>query len=226
MKKSIIILLIVIGIVSCIKAPKEKEPAVTKTILSTTEQIAQHAGMENWDAIKEVKFTFSVGKAGRNLYSRNWTWNRITGDVTLIAPPDTVHYNMNKPMDDRQKSADRAFVNDVYWLIPEFKFTTDQGTQIIEKTSVPAPISMDTLDMFTINYGNDGGYTPGDAYDVYYDKDHNLREWVYRQKNDTVIGMMTTFEKFETINGIKVATDHRTPDRMTRIHLTNIEFNK
>ncbi|MGJ8683479.1 MAG: selenophosphate synthetase [Nonlabens sp.] len=222
MKKTIAIALLAIGIYSCKNTAKTND----NVILSTTEQIAQTAGMENWDAIKEVKFTFSVGKMGQTLYARNWTWNRTTGDVTLIAPPDTVRYNINKPKDTIQTSADRAFVNDIYWLIPELKFMSDKGTRIIEKTGALAPISKDSLDMFTIIYSNDGGYTPGDAYDVYYDQEHNLREWVYRQQNDTVIGMMTTFEKFETINGIKVATDHRTPDRMTRIHLTNIEFNK
>ncbi len=222
MKKTIAIALLAIGIYSCKNTAKTE----TEVILSTTKQIAQTAGIEHWDEINEVKFTFAVGKMGRNLYARNWTWNRKTGDVTLIAPPDTVKYNINRPMDSIQTSADRAFVNDLYWLIPEFKFMTDQGTQVIEKTSAFAPISKEKLDMFTIIYDNNGGYTPGDAYDVYYDQDNNLREWVYRQHNDTIIGMMTTFEKFETINGIKVATDHRTPDRMTRIHLTNIEFNK
>ncbi|GAL00288.1 hypothetical protein JCM19314_542 [Nonlabens ulvanivorans] len=222
MKKTITLLLITIAIYSCKNAEKKEG----KKTLSNTEQVAQAAGFDNWDAIKEVKFTFSVGKMGRNLYDRNWTWNRHTGDVTLIASPDTVHYNRRQPMDSIQTSADRAFVNDIYWLLPEFKFITDSGTKIVEKSNTVAPISKDTLDMFTIVYSNDGGYTPGDAYDVYYDKKHNLREWVYRQQNDTTIGMMTTFEKFDTINGIKVATDHRTPDRMTRIHLTNIEFNK
>ncbi|MBF4983050.1 selenophosphate synthetase [Nonlabens mediterrranea] len=222
MKKTIAFILLTIAIYSCKNTEKKEE----KKALTNTEQVAQAAGFENWDAIKEVKFTFSVGKMGRNLYNRNWTWNRQTGDVTLIAAPDTVYYNRRQPMDSIQTSADRAFVNDIYWLLPEFKFITDSGTKIIEKSNAVAPISKDTLDMFTIVYSNDGGYTPGDAYDVYYDKKHNLREWVYRQQNDTTIGMMTTFEKFDIINGIKVATDHRTPDRMTRIHLTNIEFNK
>lgn len=222
MKKTIAILLLIIGFYSCKNSTnQDKEVA-----LSINAQIAQNAGIKNWDAINEVKFTFSVGKMGQTLYARNWTWNRTTGDVTLIASPDTVTFNLNQPKDDRQTSADRAFVNDVYWLIPQFKFLTDIGTNITEKPNAIAPISKDTLDMFTIIYGNDGGYTPGDAYDVYYDKNHNLKEWIYRQKNDTTVSMMTTFESFKTINGIKVATDHRTPDRMTRIHLTNIEFNK
>lgn len=226
MKKTLLFLLTVATLYSCKNTTKEAEKEIETHLLSTTEQIAQTAGIKNWDEVNEVKFTFSVGKMGQTLYARNWTWNRKTDDVTLIAPPDTVHFNRKKLVTDREISADRTFTNDLYWLVPEFKFMTDHGTKITEKTAVIAPISKDTLDMFTITYGNNGGYTPGDAYDVYYDKDHNLREWVYRQKNDTVVGMMTTFEEFETVNGIKVATDHRTPDRMTRIHLTNIEFNK
>ncbi len=222
MKKLLLVLVVIVSTASC-KSDKKPSIEVPKT---TVEKIAHQAGIQSWDSVQQVKFTFDVGKAGRTMYQRNWTWNKKTGDVTLIAPPDTVHYNRNKPLDSIQKSADRAFVNDTYWLIPEFKFATDKGTEIIEKTSVLAPISKDTLDMFTIIYRSDGGYTPGDAYDIYYDKDYKLREWVYRQGNDTIIYMMTTFEQFETYNGITIARDHRTPDRMTRIYLRNIEFTK
>jgi len=222
MKKKIILLLIIIGVSSC----KKNSNIEKEVILSTTEQIAETAGIKNWDAINEVKFTFSVHKMENELYARNWKWNRRTEDITLINSTDTVRYNRNKPMDSIQASADRAFVNDSYWLIPEFKFLTDKGIEIIEKTNAIAPISKDTLDMFTIIYGVNGGYTPGDAYDVYYDKENNLQEWAYRRQNDTTIGMMTTFEKFNTINGIKVATNHQTPDNNTHIRLTNIEFNK
>jgi len=222
MKKLIPLALLIIIISSC--KPDSKQSA--EPPLTTVEKIAKEAGFESWDSISQVKFTFEVGKAGRALYQRHWLWDKKTNNVTLKTKTDTVTYNRNLAMDSIQKSADRAFVNDVYWLIPEFKFTTDQGTEIIEKADAVAPISKDTLDMFTIIYGGDGGYTPGDAYDVYYDKDYKLKEWAYRQGNDTTVYMMTTFEKFETYNGVTIAKDHRTPERMTRIYLRNIEFTK
>lgn len=222
MKKLLLLALLIIIISSC----KPDSKLTVKPSLTTVEKIAQEAGIKNWDSISQIKFTFEVGKAGRALYQRDWLWDKKTNNVTLKTKTDTVTYNRNWAMDSIQKSADRAFVNDVYWLIPEFKFTTDKGTKIIEKTNAVAPISKDTLDMFTIIYSNDGGYTPGDAYDVYYDQDHKLKEWTYHQGNDTTVHMMTTFEKFETYNGVTIARDHRTPDRMTSIYLRNIEFIK
>ena len=38
--------------------------------------------------------------------------------------------------------------------------------------------------------------------------------------------MATTFEAFKTVEGISIATDHRTPDRFTRINFTDIEIIK
>lgn len=222
--KNLILFSIVVALTSSCKN-ETIEPSVTP-VKSTVEIIADSAGITKWNDITRVAFTFEVGKMGRPLYARQWTWNKQTGDVTLIAPPDTVHYNRYQPMDSIQISADRAFTNDLYWLIPEFKFASDQGVTITEGGPVVAPISKDSLPMFTVLYGNEGGYTPGDAYDVYYDKDYKLREWVYRKDNDTVIYMMNTFEEFETYNGITIARDHRTPDRMTRVYLRDIKFEK
>lgn len=213
------IIIIILAVISC---KNNSQPESTPT--NPIKQIAHKAGYDQWNKVKQVQFTFTVGKMGHDLYSRNWTWNRSTGDVTLIAPPDTVRYNINQPKDSIQISADRAFVNDTYWLIPAFKFNTDRDTQFKYKVKQIAPISLDTLNMFTITYYNDNGYTPGDAYDVYYDDNYQLKEWVYRQQNDTIIGMMTTFERAKNLNGIQVATEHRTPDRMTRIQLSNIKF--
>jgi hypothetical protein len=225
MKKAFLILSLITFITSC---KNENTPQETIEIEghSTAKQLANNAGLKSWNDVEEIKFTFNVGKMGRTVMNRKWKWNIITQDVQLIAIGDTINYNRNSKLDSIQISADRAFINDTYWLMPEFKLVWDKGMTLTEKKSQITPISRDTLDMITILYTGDSGYTPGDAYDIYYDTDHKFKEWAYRSKNDTAVTLATTFEEYKTVNGLTFATDHRSPDRMTRINFTDIEITK
>jgi hypothetical protein len=223
MKKSIFLLLTIIAFASCNNKPITSKLAPAASDSTTVDKIASRAGYANWDKVKELAFTFNVGNMGSTVLSREWTWNPQTGDVLMIAVPDTVRYNRLKAMNTLQIAADKHFINDSYWLLAAFKFKTDQGTTTTEKSKVLAPISKDTLNMFTVTYGNNGGYTPGDAYDMYYDKNYDIKEWVFRKGNDPKPSLMTTFENIETHSGLRMPTDYRLPDRMSRINFTNIK---
>ena len=48
------------------------------------------------------------------------------------------------------------------------------------------------MQKLTIVYGDEGGYTPGDAYDFYFGDDHIIKEWVFRKGNATEPSTMTT----------------------------------
>ena len=43
------------------------------------------------------------------------------------------------------------------------------------------PLVGENMQKLTIVYANEGGYTPGDAYDFYFGDDFVIREWVFRK---------------------------------------------
>ncbi len=225
MKNTFLTIVLLVTLISC-KNDTNTTVSNEREEISTALQLAQKAGVNDWNNVKEIKFTFNVDKNDKTVMSRKWKWNPNTNDVQLIARNDTVNYNRKAKLDSLQLSTDRGFINDVYWLMPEYKLIWDKGTSFKEAKSQIAPISKDTLDKITILYTGDGGYTPGDAYDIYYDSDHKIKEWAYRRKNDTAIGMATTFENYKTINGLTFATSHRTTDGSTNINFTDIEITK
>jgi hypothetical protein len=225
MKNTFLIFCVIAMISSCKKETPTGTAKETIT-LSTAQRLANTAGLKSWNEVEEIKFSFNVGKTGKTVLTRNWTWNPKTNYVQLIALEDTISYKRDSKLNSLQMSSDRAFINDVYWLIPEFKLVWDQGTTITEKKSQLAPIYKDTLDMISILYNKEGGYTPGDAYDIYYDANHKFKEWAYRRGNDSTPSMITTFENFKTIAGFTFATNHRSPDGATSINFTDIEITK
>ncbi|WP_323788339.1 hypothetical protein [Psychroserpens sp.] len=185
------------------------------------EKIAQAHGIDNWNNINEIQFTFNVDRAD-NHFERSWTWNPKTDEVKLISEKGAIQYN-RKSIDSISMSSDRAFINDKFWLLIPFQLVWDEGTTISEPIKEVAPISTTELHKITIAYGNEGGYTPGDAYDIYYGDDYRIREWVFREGNKKEPSMTTTFENYEDIKGIKIAKDHKMAESNFNLYFTNIK---
>ncbi len=194
-------LLVVIGLILLSYSCKQKEDSVlSKPKLSIAEKIANAHGFEHWKNVSEIQFTFNK--------KRNWTWHPKTKDVTLITEKDTISYN-RKSIDSLSKKADRAFINDKFWLLIPFQLVWDAGTTISEPIKEIAPISKIKMNKITLLYGSEGGYTPGDAYDIYFEDDYMIKEWAFRKGNKPKAGLTNTFENYKDFNGIKIAQDHK-----------------
>lgn len=210
MKNSILILSFILLCVSC----KQKESKPLETVkLSIAEQIANAHGYENWNKVKEIQFRF--GKR------RLWNWNPKTDDVKLTTETDTISYN-RKALDSTSLKADRAFINDKFWLLIPFQLVWDTSASISDPIEETAPISQTTLNKITITYSNEGGYTPGDAYDIFFDKDYIIKEWVFRKGNRTEPSLINTFENLQDFNGIKILTDHTRENGKPGLKLSEI----
>ncbi|WP_452221686.1 hypothetical protein [Lacinutrix salivirga] len=215
MKKAFLILIIIL----CFSCKTEKKEIEKK--LSIAENIANAYGFENWEKVSKINFTFNVDKDSTH-FQRSWTWSPKTNDVTLITNKDTISYN-RKSIDSLSLRADQGFINDKFWLLTPFQLFWDEGATISETIGEKAPISNIVLNKITLTYTNKGGYTPGDAYDIFYDNNYIIKEWIYRKGNAAEPSMITTFENIKTFNGIKIATEHRKNNENWNLNFTNIQ---
>ncbi|TXG38930.1 hypothetical protein [Seonamhaeicola maritimus] len=179
---------------------KQKENKVTQSReLTVAEKIAHAHGFQNWDKVHEIEFKF--GKR------RHWTWNPKTDDVKLTTDSDTIIYNI-KSIDTTSYKADEAFINDKFWLLIPFQLVWDTSATISEPTQETGPISKTLMNKITITYSLKGGYTPGDVYDIFYDNDFIIKEWIFRRGGRPEPNLINTFENVQDFNGLKIATDH------------------
>ncbi|WP_040248334.1 hypothetical protein [Psychroserpens mesophilus] len=193
-----------------------------KTESTTAEKIALAHGFENWKHVNDIQFTFNVDRDSSH-FERSWTWNPKSDDVRLVTDTDTIQYNRTS-VDSLSINADKAFINDKFWLLIPFQMVWDKGTTISESSTAVAPISKTELNKITLTYGNEGGYTPGDAYDIYFDKDYIIQEWVFRKGNSEEPSMTTTFENYQDVNGIKFAHDHKMTEGNFNLYFSNIKI--
>lgn len=203
--------LLVLLVFSCKNNTEESTSLVNESPKTPAELIALAHGYDQWAKVTEIDFTFSVDRDTIKGAGRSWTWRPQQDSVFLKMPDQMVKYN-RRNIDSISINADRAFINDKFWLLIPFQLVWDKGTSISEPSTSAAPISGTSLNMITLTYSNEGGYTPGDAYDIYYDDSYVIKEWTFRRGNDSIPTLSTTFEDYEDFNGLKIATSHKRED--------------
>ncbi len=234
MKNIIVLSLFSLTILACKQESKKEykheedieEIKSTETIKNeiptTAEAIADANGYKNWEKVKEIQFTFNVDRDSSH-YERSWRWNPKKDEVTMITAQDTLSYN-RKDIDSVSLKADQGFINDKYWLLAHFNLVWDEKSFTSKhEANAIAPISNKEMQKLTIVYKNEGGYTPGDAYDFYFEGDFKIKEWVYREKNNTEPSLITSWEDYENFDGIKIAKAHKRNEGDWKLYFTNIK---
>lgn len=218
MKNFILITFIALLFISCKQKP---ETRIAQPDLSIADKIANAHGFENWKNVTEIQFTFNVDRDSSH-FERTWNWKPKTNDVVMMTTKDTVTYN-RKSIDSLSMRADQGFINDKFWLLVPFQLVWDEGTTISNPIKTEAPISKTEINKITLTYSNNGGYTPGDAYDLFYTDDFLIKEWIFRKGNQKEPSMITSFENHQDFKGIKIALEHKKQGENWNLNFTNIK---
>ena len=215
--KSILPIIVILFFCGCKQSDKTALPASELTV---AQKIANAHGVQNWDKVSLIEFTFNVDRDSSH-FERTWKWEPKTNRVTMISKADTVSYYRDE-IDSTTLKTDRSFINDKYWLLAPFNLVWDEGTTISEPIAEEAPISKKQLHKITLTYSNEGGYTPGDAYDFYYDEDFIIKEWVYRRQNSKEASLICSWEGYQDFKGIKIAQEHIKLEGNWNLNFTNL----
>ena len=221
MKRYTLFFLVSISLISCKSDKKAEESVEEVEPQSILEKVALAHGYDNWKNVEEIAFTFNVDRDSSH-FERSWVWNPKTNKVTHISGSDTLRYS-RKNMDSTAFKTNAGFINDRYWLLAPFNLVWDKDNFAYEqKKEEVAPISGKPMQKLTIVYGNEGGYTPGDAYDFFFGDDYLIREWVFRKANQAEPSMTTTWEGYSDINGLKLVRDHKKKEETFNLYIDGI----
>jgi hypothetical protein len=213
MKKIVLFCLFPILFANCNQKNSEENRSIT-------EKIAYANGFGNFGDVEEIRYTFNVRTNDSLRTSRTWSWRPQEDMVTLTTPDSTVTYN-HKSEASAHEQTDQGFINDKYWLLFPFNLVWDEMEYQHEEKST-APISGENFQKITVSYPNEGGYTPGDSYEVYFGDDHIIREWVYMPGGDSARAFATTWEDYKDCNGLNIATMHRSEDGNFELFFTDV----
>jgi len=221
MKSYFIAVLLTAFVALACKDKKENSLPEAQKERSILEKLAHANGFENWNKVEQLKFTFNVDRDTSH-FERTWIWKPKSNEVTAISSTDTLTY-YRKDMDSIAYKTNGGFINDKYWLMAPINILWDKNSIEYEHAEdVAAPISKISMQKLTVVYGTEGGYTPGDAYDFYFGDDYMVKEWVFRKGNVEEPSLITTWEDYVELSGLKFAKMHQKEDGSFKLYFTNL----
>ncbi|HET7361665.1 MAG TPA: hypothetical protein VFI78_07010, partial [Salinimicrobium sp.] len=108
------------------------------------------------------------------------------------------------------------------WLLFPFHLVWDKMEAAYDSSAV-APMTGKSMQQLSITYPQNAGYTPGDVYEIYFNDDYIIQEWIYKPGGNEEKALIASWEDYKTMNGIKFSTNHRNKDGTFQIYFTNID---
>jgi len=181
------------------------------------EKIAKTYGVDSFEQVEAIRYTWNAQFPGVNV-SRSWVWEPKTGKVSFKGKdkdgkPVEVTYlrsQLSSQPDNVKNDVDPAFNNDNYWLLFPLHAYWDTGATVTNEGMHKLPIGAGSATLVPVKYTGDGGYTPGDTWDLYIDKGNRVVQFVYHRggpKKPSVV--ISTWAGYKKAGGLEISTEHR-----------------
>ena len=180
------------------------------------EQIAKTYGLDSFGQIEAIRYTWNV-ESPNGKVSRTWEWSPKTDTVSYDgkdkeAKPVKASYQrsqLGSQSEAIKKEIDPAFANDQYWLLLPFHLLWD-GAAVTDEGMQKLPIGDASAERVVAKYPSEGGYQPGDAWDLYVGADNRIVEIVYHRGADNPPKLvMATYADYKKAGPLLVSTEHR-----------------
>lgn len=180
------------------------------------EKLARTYGLEHFGQIEAIRYTFNAELPGINL-SRSWVWEPKTDQVTYegndkSGKPVKVTYlrsALGSQSAEVQENIDPGFLNDQYWLLLPFHVSWDTSATVQDAGMQKLPLGDGSAEKVVVKYPSDGGYSPGDTWDLYVGTDGRIQEMVYHRGGPKKPGtVIATWAAYKQAGPLLVSLDH------------------
>jgi hypothetical protein len=182
-------------------------------------QMSKAYGLDSYGQIEKVRFTFNFEFPGGKL-ARSWEFEPKTDQIGYEGKdkdgkPVKVTYNRSRLASEPEavrNEIEPAFTNDEYWLFFPLHVSWDASAKVTDEGAQKLPLGEGSAKRIVVKYPSDGGYAPGDTWELYVGDDHQVKEMVYHggapgvQKRPGLL--VATWEGHKKAGPLVVSTDH------------------
>jgi hypothetical protein len=182
------------------------------------QQMAKAYGLDSFGQIEKIRYTFNLEAPGVKL-ARSWEWEPKTGQVSYEGKdkegkPVKVTYQRSQlasQSDAVKNEIDPAFTNDQYWLLLPLHVAWD-GATVTDEGTQKLPLGNGSAERIVVKYPSEGGYAPGDTWELYVGADHRVAEMIYHggepgiQKRPKLL--LATWEGHKKAGPLLISMDH------------------
>src|ERR1700704_141310 len=152
------------------------------------EQMAKTYGLDSFGQVEGIRYTFNAEFPGVKL-SRAWEWNPKTDAVSYDGKdkegkPLKVTYQrsqLDSQSDAVKNEIDPAFVNDQYWLLFPLHVAWDSSATVTDEGMHKLPVGEASAERVVVKYPSEGGYAPGDTWELYVGANKRIEEFTYHR---------------------------------------------
>jgi len=185
------------------------------------EKIAKTYGLDTYNQIDAIRYTWSIDIPGLFKATHKWEWEPKTNKVSFESTDKDgkpvkasyVRFQPNTQNDAIKNEIEPAFVNDNYWLIFPLHAYWDSGNgaTVTDQGMKKLPVGAGSARLVTVKYASEkGGYTPGDTWDLYVGKDGRVQQFVYHRGGDKKPKTVTTtWAGYKKAGPLVISGDHK-----------------
>jgi hypothetical protein len=186
------------------------------------DKMAKTHGLDSFGQVEGIRYTFNVERPGVNV-SRSWEWNPKTDSVTYEGKdkdgkPVKVTYQRSQAT-GVPEDIDASFLNDQYWLLLPFHVIWDTSASVMDEGMQKLPLGDGSGEKLVVKYPAEGGYSPGDTWDVYVGADGRLQEFVWHRggpKKPSVV--IAPWDDYKKAGPLLFSLDHQSKADDNPIH--------
>ncbi len=183
------------------------------------EQIAKTYGIDSWDKVEAIRYTWNGEITGLFKAAHKWEWEPKTGKITFEGTdkegkPVKVTYDSSKlssQSDQVKNEVEPAFVNDNYWALFPFHSYWDTSATVTDKAAQKLPVGAGSATLVSVKYPPEaGGYTPGDTWELYVGKDNRVEYLVFHHGGTKKPSLVNaTWTGYKKAGPLLFSTEHR-----------------
>jgi len=179
-----------------------------------SEQIAKAYGLDSFGQIEQIRYTFNA--EGALKLSRTWVWEPKADRVSYegkdkAGKPVKATYVRSQVNSQAAegKDVDPGFINDQYWLLFPFHLVWDTSAKVEDTGMHKLPMGKGSARRVVVTYPSEGGYTPGDTWELFVGADNRIQEWVYHHGGSAKPSGIWTWVEYKKAGPLVVSLDHQ-----------------
>jgi hypothetical protein len=192
------------------------------------EQMAKTYGLDSWGQIEGIRYTWNAevpgsvkpfdGGSGTIKVARKWEWDPKTDTVSfegndMQGNPLKVTYKrsqLSSQSDAVKTQVDPLFFNDQYWLLFPLHAVWDSSAKVTDEGMQKLTLGEGSGEKIVVKYPSEGGYLPGDTWELYVGEDHRVKELVFRRGGSTKPSLViASWADYKKAGPLDISTDHR-----------------
>ncbi len=197
------------------------------------DELARTYGVDSFGQVDAIRYTFNASFPGGASVTHTWEWEPKTGKVSYEGKdkdgkPVKVAYirsQLSSQPDAVRNEIDPAFINDNYWLLFPLHAYWDTNADVQDLGMQKLPLGQGSARRVAVKYPQEGGYTPGDTWELYVGSDDRVEEMVYHRGGPKKPSLVVAkWEGYKKAGPLLVSTEHSgTADgRPFRIWLSDV----